>query len=320
MISLDFELYWGMADINPLDAEYKAILTRTREEVIPRMLERFEHHGVHATWATVGYLFYETIDQLRAEVPEVLPAYDEPSRSSYQYLGEGGDETADPYRLGPSLVSMIQATPGQEIGSHSFSHFYCLEPGATDEAFAADLRAWAKAAVKHGVEPTSICFGRNQYREGSVDAAIATGFRAYRGNEPSWLYQPRASTDETFPRKVLRFADTYAPLTRHHCPDPKSIGPNRPVNVASSRFLRAYRHDLRWFEPLKARRIFNGMRYAARQGRIFHLWWHPQDFASLTEQNFELLERILQRYSDLRDEGLMVSKSMGEVATIVNAG
>src|SRR5208282_1335648 len=33
-----------------------------------------------------------------------------------------------------SLVDLIVDTPGQELGSHTFSHYYCLEPGRQSKA------------------------------------------------------------------------------------------------------------------------------------------------------------------------------------------
>ena len=314
-VSLDFELFWGMADMVPLDTSYRNVLATTRQEVIPRLLDRFSHHGVHTTWATVGYLFYDSMEELAPELPTVRPDYHNPALSSYRYLDDAGpDEAADPYRFGSSLVELIKATPGQEIGSHSFSHYYCLEPGAGDDSFAADLSAWVRSAARHGVEGRSLCFGRNQYSSRSVELVGEAGFKAYRGNEPSWLYRPRAGGSETLPRKALRYLDTYVPLTRHHCPDPQVIGATNPINVASSRFLRAYRHDLRLLEPLKLRRIAGGMQHAADVGGVYHLWWHPQDFAESVEENFALLERILETYARLNEDGRMISLSMGELA------
>ena len=57
MVSLDFELYWGVRDKTSLEA-YKANLLGARH-IIPRLLELFAHYGVRATWATVGFLFFD---------------------------------------------------------------------------------------------------------------------------------------------------------------------------------------------------------------------------------------------------------------------
>ena len=57
MVSIDFELYWGVARQTSLEA-YKASLPGARH-IIPRLLELFGPYGVRATWATVGFLFFD---------------------------------------------------------------------------------------------------------------------------------------------------------------------------------------------------------------------------------------------------------------------
>ena len=56
VISLDFELHWGVRDKRPVDGPYRENLLGARE-AIPQMLDLFEEFGVAATWATVGFLF-----------------------------------------------------------------------------------------------------------------------------------------------------------------------------------------------------------------------------------------------------------------------
>src|SRR5262245_13071649 len=55
VISLDFELHWGVRDKRPVDGSYRENLLGARE-AIPRMLDLFEEFGIAATWATVGFL------------------------------------------------------------------------------------------------------------------------------------------------------------------------------------------------------------------------------------------------------------------------
>ena len=55
IVSLDFELYWGMQDCIEL-SKYENNILGARD-AIPKMLNLFEQHSIHATWATVGYLF-----------------------------------------------------------------------------------------------------------------------------------------------------------------------------------------------------------------------------------------------------------------------
>ncbi|MGI9421325.1 MAG: hypothetical protein ACR2RA_26145, partial [Geminicoccaceae bacterium] len=136
VISLDFELFWGIRDHTDLDA-CKTRLCGTRE-AIPRMLDQFAHHHVHATWATVGFLFFDEKDELLAHLPSLKPSYQNQHLSPYRHLESiGPNEKKDPYHYGRSLLRRIGACPGQEIGTHTFSHYYCLEEGQTIDEFRA---------------------------------------------------------------------------------------------------------------------------------------------------------------------------------------
>lgn len=52
IVSLDFELFWGMLDQCALEAYQDNVLGgRT---AIPRLLDLFQKYSIHATWAAVG--------------------------------------------------------------------------------------------------------------------------------------------------------------------------------------------------------------------------------------------------------------------------
>ena len=56
IVSLDFELRWGLLGVLGDDMnEYRENLEGV-EEVVPRLLEMFRDRAVRATWATVGAL------------------------------------------------------------------------------------------------------------------------------------------------------------------------------------------------------------------------------------------------------------------------
>src|SRR4051812_48957976 len=129
VISLDFEQHWGMRDKRVLDEGLKERLARV-PEVVEGTLDTFQRHGVHATWATVGMLFCESPDGLHAAAPRLKPAYLHANLNPY---GEpvGPDERSDPAHFALAMIRLVRSTPGQEIATHTFSHFYCLEHGAT---------------------------------------------------------------------------------------------------------------------------------------------------------------------------------------------
>ncbi|MGI9417054.1 MAG: hypothetical protein ACR2RA_04355, partial [Geminicoccaceae bacterium] len=103
VISLDFELFWGIRDHVDLDS-CKARLEGTRD-ALPRLLDLFAERGIHATCATVGLLFFEDKDELLAHLPPVKPAYKNSRLSPYDGLDRiGPDERRDPYHYGRSLI------------------------------------------------------------------------------------------------------------------------------------------------------------------------------------------------------------------------
>ena len=69
IVSLDFELFWGMQDGWEL-SEYEENILGGRA-AIPKMLELFRRHGIHATWATVGFLFADNYEELSQFLPKL---------------------------------------------------------------------------------------------------------------------------------------------------------------------------------------------------------------------------------------------------------
>ena len=111
-------------------ADYGANILGARR-AIPALLDLFAARQIRCTWATVGFLFCADKDELMASFPPQLPRYRDRRLSPYDDLADlGRDEESDPYRYGLSLLRQIQSRPGQEIATHTFSHYYCLEKRA----------------------------------------------------------------------------------------------------------------------------------------------------------------------------------------------
>jgi hypothetical protein len=177
-ISLDFELHWGGFEKWKLESPwsmdhglwtkgYNQYFSNTRA-VIPQMLAMFGQHGVHVTWASVGMLMHETKEQLMGNFPQAKPSYVHNELSAYNFIervGIGVNEIEDPFHYAHSLVKLILKTPNQELGSHTFGHYYCNEAGQTVEQFRADLKAAQRAASVYGVPLKSLVFPRNQFND-----------------------------------------------------------------------------------------------------------------------------------------------------------
>jgi peptidoglycan/xylan/chitin deacetylase (PgdA/CDA1 family) len=310
VISLDMELMWGVRD-HRSKADYGHRVLGEREAV-PAMLDRFEANDIHATWAVVGFVMCDGRDELMARAPSERPSYDNSVYSSYSYLDEAGlSEKDDPFYFAPSLVRAIAACPRQEISTHTFSHYYCLEPGQTPQQFGADLDAAIKQLGDWGLDCASIVFPRNQYSPLYLDIVASRGIKVFRGSEQSWFYHsdPKA---QNLARRLGRMADSYLSVTGSNTQNPRRLGDM--TDVPSSRILRPYNHKLRSLEGLRLSRITRAMTRAAKDGTIFHLWWHPHNFGADTEENVAFLARILAHYRTLADRYGMESATMKEAA------
>ena len=312
LISLDFELFWGMRDKASI-ASYGPNILGVRE-AIPAMLALFRRYQVRATWAAVGLLLFGSRRELLRYLPERRPNYVQPKLSPYHDLEQiGEDERSDPYHYGLSLARQILDCEGMELGSHTFSHYYCLERGQTAGDFRADLEASVAAAARLGVRPVSLVFPRNQCRLDYLQVCSNLGFTSYRGNPPAWMYREASERGQQGKlRRAAQLVDTYLDLAGDMAFELADSSVIR--NLPASRFLSPYRPARRRMEPLRLRRIRNAMTRAAKSGRCFHLWWHPHNFGGHLSENLAILGEILRHYVSLRESYGMESLTMQEAS------
>jgi peptidoglycan/xylan/chitin deacetylase (PgdA/CDA1 family) len=313
VISLDFELYWGVRHLSFVRNYFKNLVGA--RGAIPALLELFRRYGIHSTWATVGFLFFDRTSALIKFAPTLRPRYANRKLSPYDDLPPAeARENSQSVFFAPSLIRQIAATDYQEIATHTFSHYYCLEQGQDIEAFRADLLAARAAARVLGVEVRSLVFAKNQCRNEWLSVCSELGIVAYRGTPSSWLYRPAPDDEQGRLRRLGRLLDAYLPISSHNChPLPAWTG-DLPLNVPASRYLRPYSPFWEMFDPLRLWRIKRDMTMAAKSGQLYHLWWHPHNFGTDLTHNLAFLEKILGHYRVLRDTYGMENLNMGEVA------
>jgi peptidoglycan/xylan/chitin deacetylase (PgdA/CDA1 family) len=319
VISLDFELRWGVLSRCPPGAAYERSLLEARR-LIPHMVEMFERHGVSATWATVGMLFARSREELEACRPQPLPAYDDASLDSHR-VAPGPDEASDPLHYAASLVEFLRDAPRQEVATHTFSHYYCTEPGQTAEAFRADLESARKIAALRGITLRSIVFPRNQHNP-AYDAVLKdAGITAYRGNVRSWMWRFSQAEESATPgRRLGRLVDSYLPLTGSGVVPWEALPRQHGLcDVRASALLRSWRPRGRGLESMRLRRMRESMAAAARSGGIYHLWWHPHNFGARPGENLAFLENVLTAYRRCHDGHGMISMSMAGAAELATA-
>lgn len=308
VLSLDFELHWGVRD----HTDVTAPALRGAREAVARLLDVFTARGVACTWATVGLLFAPTREEQRAASPAARPDYLKPALDAYSQT-VGGDEAEDPVHFAPSLIAEIAAAPRQELATHTFSHYYCGEPGATPETFRADLLA-AQAIADRPLR--SIVFPRNQSGPDYVAVLPEVGIDVFRGNPAGWIWRAEeGAAGRHWARRIGRLFDTYVPVAKQgSVPWASILRPDGLADVRASRFLRPHDPRLVVLEPLRLRRITKGMEGAAQRGHVYHLWWHPHNFGIHLEENLRVLGQVLDAWERLRDEYRLESLTMAEAA------
>jgi peptidoglycan/xylan/chitin deacetylase (PgdA/CDA1 family) len=315
VVSFDFELHWGVRDHMPPNGPYLQNLLGARL-VIPRLLKLFDRYDIAATWATVGFLFAASRKDLHQFRPAILPTYDDPALNPY-VESTGNDEQEDPLHYAASLVDQIRQSPGQEVATHTFSHYYCLEPGQSLDAFRADLQSAVAIAAKRGVTLRSIVFPRNQVNSAYASALLDAGIFCYRGSENGWMYRSIPRNQNVAAMRAARLADSYFGSPGRQIVNWSEIPQADGLcNVRGSRFLRPYRSKFAAFEKLRLRRITAEMNMAAENHGVYHLWLHPHNLGVNIEGNLEFFEEILQAFAACRSRFGMRSLSMNSVAEI----
>jgi peptidoglycan/xylan/chitin deacetylase (PgdA/CDA1 family) len=316
VLSLDFELHWGVRDHEPISGPYRQNLLGARE-AIPRLLEMFKRYEISATWAIVGFLFAESREHRRKFEPAVLPRYYDKAFDPYtEPIGQG--EKDDPLHFAPSLTEQIRRCPLQEVATHTFSHHYCCELGQTAESFRADLDSAIAIAADRGIRFRSIVFPRNQVNPNYFQIVLDAGIGCYRGSEHGWMHRGITRQERTVALRVARIGDTYVDISGNRIVRwDEILEPNGLCNVRASRFLWPYRPALQGFEERRLSRTIDQLKLAALEDAVFHLWFHPHNFGIHLEENLSFLEAILKAFASARERYGMRSLSMSAVADMV---
>lgn len=297
VISLDYEIHWGVSDRRSVEA-YKTNL-KAVPQVVDRLLELFGTYHVKASWAVVGMLMCKDKEEwIKIKNAINIPQYKNPSYSNYRLASIlGKNQSDDQYHFALKDVIKISNASGQDLGTHTYAHLFCLEEGLVVNDLNADLKVARQLFKDYKIDADFIVFPRNQFNPEFLDICRENGIKAFRGNENSWLYNSRSRTEETFVRRAFRLADSYLPLTGTNISFPKIE--NGLINIPSSRFLRPFAPKLSFLDNWKFKRIANEMEQAAKERKIFHLWWHPHNFGKYLDENLLFLERILKHFKHL---------------------
>jgi hypothetical protein len=274
-ISIDLELAWGIWDKPSPD--YHELCARLERYIVTRLLTIFDAYDVTATWAIVGQLLDPSARQ-------------------------------DSIWYAPDLLDLIRrARVHHDLGSHGFAHLYFAE---TDrERLALDLQAARRVHTRHGMPFTSFVFPRNQVAH--LDLLRDAGIRVFRSVDVGWHTATR--------NRLGGIAGRLANVIDKVLPVPPAvvvpIDHDGIVELPSSMLLLGRKGIRKAIHPAsliaKARL---GLERARREGRIFHLWFHPSNFYYDTERQLRTFESIIRAACALRDDGQLEISPMSEFA------
>ena len=312
VISLDYELMWGCCEWSTPEDYGKSNIAHV-PEVINRMLKLFHKYDVHVTFATVGMIMLRDKDEAISMTPAKKPSYLRVEASPYSnnYIQQIKPEH-ESLSFAPQQVKILNADPNIEVGTHTYCHYYCWEPGQTIDEFEADLKKAVEAAGNLGITLKSIVFPKNQVSDEYLAICAKYGITSYRGNALKYFNEPNSKL-EAVKNRIARLLDAYINVGgMTSIPYDKLESKEGILNVCASRMLRPYSPRLSFLEGLRLRRIRNEMVHAAKKGELYHLWWHPHNFGANMEENFVFLENVLKTYKDCNYRYGMQSCTMNE--------
>ena len=312
VISLDHELMWGCCEWSTPDEYGKSNIAQV-PIIIRRLQSLFHQYGVHATFATVGMIMMKNKEDAFKQIPEKTPSYlrIEASPYSNDYILQIKPEYESMY-FAHQQVHALNEDQNIEVGTHTYCHYYCWEPGQTLDEFEADIQNAVKAAKQMGITLKSIVFPKNQISDKYLAVCAKYGITSYRGNALKYFDEP-TNKWEDFKNRFCRLLDAYINIGgMTSIPYDQLEHKNGLLNIRASRMLRPYNAKLSFLEWLRLRRIQKEMLYAARNNEVYHLWWHPHNFGTNVEENLYFLERILHTYKECKERYGMCSCTMSE--------
>lgn len=313
-ISLDFELHWGCFERMSLNEKDQQYFQNTRK-LIPQKLDMFVSNEIHVTWAIVGMLYRKNATEWKQNLPAPIPTFSNKRASAYEWINEHGFlGEEDPCHFAPQLVNLVRDSRYQEVATHTYAHYFCLEPGQTREQFAADLQMAIELAKANGSEIRSLVFPRNQFNTDYLSVCADNGITSVRSSPDIWYW--RYGTGSTFKEKFFRAGDAYIkmqPIKPVYLKDIDTTS-GLPLQLPSTRLYRAWQPKYKIQNGFKLRRILNEMTEAAKNKAYYHLWWHPHNFGYHPEECMRELEQIISHFKTLNKKYGFESMTMEEIS------
>ena len=290
LISLDFEMRWGVHDVYGINFKRGRHEIENAGHVVTSTLRMLAERNLRSTWATVGAIALNNWNEYFHYAP-TQPQY---QNKNLAVKHEYADLDPDGHlHFAPKIIEDIIKTPGQELGSHSFSHAHFRESGVTVEDFINDMKAVENVfKERFNITPVSLVFPRNQ--SAFLQSLKETSIKVWRGPEPMWFYDYTSDRSATYLPRSFRLIDSIFPLgIRSSVPEGNMLRASIFVRFRLPKFL--------W--ELQLRKIHYELE-KLNNGKCLHLWWHPQDIGS----NFSISKTRLMQVLDLVAEACSTGK------------
>ena len=301
IFSLDTELAWGYYD--RFEKGMFSLNGEKERESVHRLLEIFDEFNITATWAVVGHLFYD-----KCENCEICPVLE--WKNKYRSFDEIY-ETNNPLWYGLDIINLLQTKGSRhEIAFHGYTHKVFSEEKMTEQEAKTEIQEWQRLAARKNVIPYSVVFPRN--RPGHLQAFKDAGYICYRGDElhPKDYQIP-------FIGKALNRIDLVLQIRAPQVYE-LEVDSTGLINLPSSRWLFGMNRkieaifDALGLHLLRIRKMVKAVKKSATEGKIIHIWAHPEEFKS--KKDFEKLRFLLSFVSQEINKGTLQSIGMADLA------
>jgi hypothetical protein len=300
VFSLDTELAFGhFDDFDPKN--FSSDGQRERQAIV-RLLDILDEFKIIATWAIVGHLFLS-----RCEECEICPIMK--WKGKYQSFAQI-HRTSKPLWYGADIVdTLLTRGVKHEIAFHGYSHEVFDEKTMSKDQARIEIREWIRLSKQKGIIPLSVIFPRDKV--GHLDLFKESGFICFRSDEElPILHRP------LYLGSIIKTIDHILSISTPLVYD-LSIVPPGLVSHRQSQHLFGFNRriekmlDLLNLHTLRIRRVVKGLKKAAEEKKILHIWAHPWEFRS--EQDFEKLRHIFDHVSDEVSRGRIRSVAMADL-------
>ncbi len=310
VFSLDTELATGLFDMDQRRARTFSPDGSRERWAIRSLLDLMDEFDIHTTWAIVGHLFYA-----KCEHCEICPVMEWKGKYSSYDEAYG---TSNPLWYGEDVVDEIMRRGRHEIGYHGYTHRIFNEKTLPIEEAKIEIQEWLRVAKRKGIVPKSIVFPRDL--AGYLPLFAENGFSSYRIEEPMSIW----IRNKYFGRYVKTLdhllAISIPPLFTL---DDIKKDANGLYAMPESMHIKAFnlglerKLDQANLHLLRLRRAVNGIRKAAAQKKIIHLWAHPWEFQ--TEKDIDKMRYIFEAVAEEQQRGRIRSITMNDLADRVSA-